>query len=155
MVSRLGLAIAGVYLFIDHRVREAKRVKALAEAQLEQPAEVPGQAVVEETTEEPATGTKAYFMIKLAGEFDEEGWVVVQRELEAIPEVKYVEPVGRAGEFLVTVEAPIRVILVADKIMPKEWVERVRYVTIEEAQALRQAKVTTAEPIKELAQTVC
>ena len=138
----IGFAIAGVYLFVDRRVRRTKRVGALAEAQLEQPAEVPGEAVVEETTEEPAVGTKAYFLVKMAEGLDEERKVAAQREVEAIPEVKSVEPVSRAGELLVTVEAPIKVILVAHKVMAKGWVERLRYVTIEEAQALTRAKVT-------------
>jgi len=138
----IGFAIVGVYLFIDQRVRRTKRARAMAEAQLEQPAEVPGKAVIEETTEEPVAGTTAYFLIEVAEGFDEERCVKALRELGAIPEVKSVEPVGRVGELLVTVEAPIKVILVANKIMAKEWVERLRYVTIEEAQALTQAKVT-------------
>jgi len=53
----IGLAIAGVFLFSDRRVRRSKRARALAEAQLEQPAEVPGEAVVEETTKEPTSVT--------------------------------------------------------------------------------------------------
>ena len=55
----IGLAIAGVFLFSDRRVRRSKRARALAEAeaQLKQPGEVPSEAVVEETTKEPTSVT--------------------------------------------------------------------------------------------------
>ena len=133
----VGFAIAGVYLFVARRVRQAKHAEATVEAQLEQP----GEAVPEEMTKEAAAGTRAYFEVRLMEGFDEAGCVEAERELEAIPEVKYVEPVGGRGHLLVTVEAPIRVVLVAHKIMAKGWVERLRYATVEEAQVLRQGKV--------------
>jgi len=51
----IGFAIAGVFLFSDRRVRRDERVRAMAEAeaQLERPAEVPGEAVAGETTKKP------------------------------------------------------------------------------------------------------
>ena len=51
----IGFAIAGMYILSDRRVRRAERVKALEEAAgilVEQPAEVQGEAAVEEPANE-------------------------------------------------------------------------------------------------------
>jgi len=78
--------------------------------------------------------TKAYFMIKVAEEFCTDGYQEIIGELKALPEVKNVEPVRGRYNLLVEVEAPIRVIMVAHKIMPMKWVERLNILTVEPVQ---------------------
>ena len=75
-------------------------------------------------------GTKAYFMISVADEFYQNGCEKAVRDLEAMPEVKAIEPVRGAFDLLVLVEAPVRVIVVANKIMAKEWVKRLNVLTV-------------------------
>lgn len=69
-------------------------------------------------------GIKAYFMINMAEKFNEDGYYLnVMRELEAMPEVEEVKPVSGVCDLLVKVDAPIRMILVANKIRAKKWVK--------------------------------
>lgn len=72
---------------------------------------------------------KAYFLINVAEKF---GRQEVMRDLQAMPEVKSVEAVRDVDDLLVRVEAPIGVILVANKIMAKEWVKRLHVVVEDE-----------------------
>ena len=77
-------------------------------------------------------GTKAYFMIDVVDKIHEEGRCAeAMRELEAIPEVETVEPVSGTCDFMVKAEVPIRAILVANKIRAKEWVKRLRILSVE------------------------
>jgi hypothetical protein len=78
--------------------------------------------------------TKAYFTIKVAEEFCTHGYQEIIRELKTLPEVKNVEPVRGRYNLLVEVEAPIRVIMVAHKILPMKWVERLNIMTVEPVQ---------------------
>jgi len=60
-------------------------------------------------------GTKAYFMINMDKKFSDDSYYLdAIRELEAIPEVESVNPVSGVCDLLVKVDAPIRVILVAN-----------------------------------------
>lgn len=94
--------------------------------------------------------TKAYFMVNVADGFSKERRVKAQRELEAMPEVQSVEWVSGTCDLLVTVEAPIRVIFVAHKIMAKEWVKRLRYAKIEELETTRHPKLAVWDLLKGL-----
>ncbi len=76
-------------------------------------------------------GTKAYFLVTVAEEFLLGGCERAVRELEAMPEVIAVEPASGACDLFVQVDAPIRVILVANKILAKEWVKRLRILTVQ------------------------
>ena len=78
--------------------------------------------------------TKAYFTIKVAEEFRTDGYQEIIKELKTLPEVKNVEPVRGRYNLLVEVEAPIRVIMVAHKILPMKWVERLNILTVEPVQ---------------------
>jgi hypothetical protein len=79
-------------------------------------------------------GAKAYFMIDMDKKFCEDScYLDAIRELEAIPEVEIVSPVSGACDLLVKVDAPIRVILVADKIRTKKWVKDFHILNIEPA----------------------
>ena len=77
---------------------------------------------------------KAYFMIKIKAIDGGDGYTKALRELEAMPEVEAVEPVSGEYDLVARVEAPIRVILVANKIMDKEWVEGLHILKIQPAE---------------------
>lgn len=77
-------------------------------------------------------GTKAYFMINMDKRFSEDGYYVdAIRELEAMPEVESVEAVSGTYDLVATVDAPIRVVLVANKVLEKEWVKRLHVLQAE------------------------
>jgi len=78
--------------------------------------------------------TKAYFMVNVAEKSCQDGYQGIFRDLEAIPEVKAVERVSGACDLLVKVEAPIRMIFVANKLMAKEWVKRLYVLKVEPIQ---------------------
>jgi len=78
--------------------------------------------------------TKAYFMVNVAEKFWQEGYPRIFRDLEAIPEVKAIERVNGACDLLIKVEAPIRMIFVANKLMAKEWVKRLHVLHVEPIQ---------------------
>ena len=75
--------------------------------------------------------TKAYFMVSVAEKFCQDGYQGILRDLEAIPEVKSVERVSGACDLLVKIEAPIRMIFVANKLMAKNWVKRLYVLNVE------------------------
>lgn len=76
-------------------------------------------------------GTMAYFMVNVEKKFYQNGYQDMLRDLEAIPEVKAVERVSGACDLLVKVDAPIRMIFVANKLMAKEWVKRLYVLKVE------------------------
>lgn len=76
-------------------------------------------------------GTMAYFMVNVDKKSCQNGYQDMLRDLEAIPEVKAVERVSGACDLLVKVDAPIRMIFVANKLMAKEWVKRLYVLKVE------------------------
>ena len=80
-------------------------------------------------------GNKAYFMIEMGRKCcDEDCYLDAVRELEAMPEVEAVKPVSGVCDLLVKVDAPTRVIFIANKIRAKKWVKGFRILNIELAQ---------------------
>ncbi len=65
--------------------------------------------------------TKAYIMIHLDKKVDEDGCLRAIEELQAMPEVDTVERVDGFCDLVVTVDAPQRVIFVANRIRTTEW----------------------------------
>ena len=91
-------------------------------------------------------GTKAYFMINMEKRFSHDShYLDALRELEAMPEVVAVKPVSGVCDLLVTVDAPIRVILVANKIQAKKWVKSLHILKVEEAQPIEAPKLAERE----------
>ncbi len=90
---------------------------------------------------------KVYFMINVAEEFhqDDEDYQDKLRELEAIPEVKSVEPVSGVYDLVVQAEAPVRAIFVANKILPKKWVKRLIILRVEPPQLHKNFRRTVEE----------
>jgi len=94
-------------------------------------------------------GTKAYFMVNMEKKFNEDGYYLdALRELEAMPEVESVETVSGVCDLLVKVDAPIRVIFVANKIRTKEWVKSFHVLNVEPAQPTEAPKSAEQELLK-------
>ncbi len=94
-------------------------------------------------------GTKAYFMINLDKRFNVDGYYLnAVRELEAIPEVVAVKPVSGVCDLLVTVDAPIRVVLVANKIQAKKWVKGLYVLKVEPSEAKEVSEVAAPDLAK-------
>ena len=95
-------------------------------------------------------GTKAYFMVNMDKKFSEDAYYLnAVQELQAMPEVESVEPVSGVCDLLVKVDAPIRVILVANKIATKKWVKSLHVLKIEYPETTEASKSATPEPVKE------
>ena len=92
--------------------------------------------------------TKAYFMVNVVEKFCQDGYQGIFRDLETIPEVKAVERVSGACDLLVKVEAPIRMIFVANKLMAKEWVKRLYVLKVEPIQPEEYQGLSIDELIK-------
>jgi len=92
--------------------------------------------------------TKAYFMINVAEKFCQNGYPDILRDLETIPEVKAVERISGACDLLVKVEAPIRMIFVANKLLAKEWVKRLHVLYVEPIQPDEYQGLSVDELIK-------
>ena len=93
--------------------------------------------------------TKAYFMIWVKEEFCRGGQIEgIVAELKAIPEVKCVEQIDGACDLLVEIEAPIRVIFVANKVRVKEWVKDFRMFKVEPLPAIRHRKLALRDILK-------
>jgi len=95
--------------------------------------------------------TKAYFLINVAKEFCQcqNDYQKAIEELKAIPEVKSVEPVFGTCDLIVQVEAPIRAVFVADKIVPKEWVKRLVVLKVQPFQFDGLYRTSTRELLKD------
>jgi len=92
--------------------------------------------------------TKAYFMINVAEKSCQNGYQDILRDLETVAEVKAVERVSGGCDLLVEVEAPIRMIFVANKLLAKEWVKRLHVLKVEPIQPEEYRGLTTDELIK-------
>ena len=75
--------------------------------------------------------TKAYFMINVAEGSCQDGYQGILKDLEVIPEVKAVERVRGTCDLLVKVDAPIRMLFVANKLLAKEWVKHLHVLHVE------------------------
>ena len=95
-------------------------------------------------------GTKAYLMVDLDKKFSVDGYYLnAVSELETMPEVEAVESVSGMCDLLVKVDAPIRVIFVANKIRAKKWVKNLRILRVEPSEAKEPEKLTVAELVGE------
>jgi len=93
--------------------------------------------------------TKAYLMVNLRERFSDNGhYLNVLRDLAAMPEVESVEPVSGVCDLLVKVEAPVRVVFVANKILAKEWAKGLKILRLEPIGISEATKLSEAELVK-------
>jgi len=94
-------------------------------------------------------GTKAYFMVNLDKKLSEDGYYLdALRELEAMPEVESVEPVSGVCDLLVKVDAPVRMIFVANKIQGMKWVRSLHVLKVEYTESTEAPKSAAPELLK-------
>jgi uncharacterized protein with GYD domain len=68
-------------------------------------------------------GLRAYLMIDVADEMEQQEFVQALRELEEMEGVDFVDPVIGSCDMVVMVDAPTTVEALADKIKAKGWVK--------------------------------
>ncbi|AEG61409.1 hypothetical protein [Desulforamulus ruminis] len=68
-------------------------------------------------------GTRAYFLVNVVDEVNQQEFVRILRELEEMLEVDFVDPVVGEWDMVVMIEAPITVEAVARKIKEQAWVK--------------------------------
>ena len=91
-------------------------------------------------------GTKAYFMINMEKRFSDDGYYQdAIGELEAMPEVETVKPVSGVCDLMVKINAPIRVVMVANKILAKKWVKDLHVLNVESVGPAETAKSVAPE----------
>jgi len=99
--------------------------------------------------EESVLATKAYLMIRIKKELAQYGQKEdLLAELEAIPEVKYIEQVDGACDLLVQIEAPIRAIFPALKVKALDLVEHVSMLKVEPFSVMEYLKPTIPGIVK-------
>jgi hypothetical protein len=85
------------------------------------------------TKEVRRMATKAYFLIRTNAEAAPRGYPECMRELEAMPEVEFVEPVRGPYDLLAALEAPATALsLLVDRVMANTWVECVHVLRADE-----------------------
>lgn len=93
--------------------------------------------------------TKAYLMIDMEKKYCNDGYYPnVLKELAAMPEVETVEPVSGICDLFVKVDAPIRVVFVANKIRAREWVKNIRILRVEPLETAETSKQAEPETLK-------
>ncbi len=75
-------------------------------------------------------GTRAYLLVNLVDEVDQQQFVKILRELEDTLEVDFVDPVIGSWDIVIMIEAPVTVAAVAKKIEDKPWVKEMQTLTI-------------------------
>jgi hypothetical protein len=95
-------------------------------------------------------GTRAYFMINVGIDVSKSGYLGDPvKELEEMSEVVAVEPVFGMYDLMVEVNAPVRVIHMANKVMEKGWVKRLhilRTVATEPEEMAKRVTIAGAGP---------
>jgi uncharacterized protein YjgD (DUF1641 family) len=75
-------------------------------------------------------GMRAYLMVNVAEEVNEQGFAEILRELEGMTEVDFVDPVVGNWDIVIMIEAPITVEAVAKKIEEQPWVKELKTLKI-------------------------
>lgn len=68
-------------------------------------------------------GLRAYLMIDVTDEMEQQQYIKALRTLEEMPGVDFVDPVIGSHDIIAMVDAPVTVEAVASKIREKEWVK--------------------------------
>ena len=75
-------------------------------------------------------GTRAYLLVNVADEVNQQEFVSILRELEDTIEVDFVDPVVGNWDIVIMIEAPITVEAVARKIEALPWVKELQTLKI-------------------------
>lgn len=75
-------------------------------------------------------GLRAYFLVDVVDEMEQQEFIEVLRELEEMPEVDFVEPVIGLHDMVVMVDAPVTVEAIASKVSSKNGVKAVEIIKV-------------------------
>lgn len=68
-------------------------------------------------------GLRAYLLVNVVDEMEQQEFISVLRQLEGMPGVDFVDPVIGSHDMVVMVDAPVTVEALASKIREKSWVK--------------------------------
>lgn len=68
-------------------------------------------------------GLRAYLMVDVADNMEQQDFVKTLRQLEEMPGVDFVDPVIGSRDLVIMVDAPVTVEAIASKIRDKSWVK--------------------------------
>ena len=68
-------------------------------------------------------GLRAYLLVDVADEMEQQEFIKVLRQLEEMPGVDFVDPVIGSRDLIIMVDAPVTVEAIASKIRDKSWVK--------------------------------
>ena len=68
-------------------------------------------------------GLRAYLMVDVADNMEQQEFVKTLRQLEEMPGVDFVDPVIGSRDLVIMVDAPVTVEAIASKIRGKSWVK--------------------------------
>jgi len=75
-------------------------------------------------------GLRAYLLVDVVDEMEQQEFIEVLRELEEMPEVDFVEPVIGLHDMVVMVDAPVTVEAIANKVSSKNGVKAVEILKV-------------------------
>jgi len=75
-------------------------------------------------------GLRAYLLVDVVDEMEQQEFIEVLRELEEMPEVDFVEPVIGLHDMVVMVDAPVTVEAIANKVSSKNGVKAVEIIKV-------------------------
>ena len=75
-------------------------------------------------------GLRAYLMVDVVDDMEQQDFTKVLRELEETPGVDFVDPVIGSCDMVLMVDAPVTVEATANKIRAKSWVKNVEILRI-------------------------
>jgi hypothetical protein len=76
--------------------------------------------------------TSGYLLIRASEAVRHNGYLKALEDLQALPEVQYIEPVSGLYDCVARVEVPIRLIFLVHKVMARSWVERVHVLRVDQ-----------------------
>ena len=75
-------------------------------------------------------GLRAYLLVDVADEIEQQEFVKVLRQLEEMPGVDFVDPVIGSRDMVIMVDAPVTVEALANKIREMSWVKNMEILRI-------------------------
>ena len=75
-------------------------------------------------------GVRAYLLVEVTDDMEQQDFISTLRELEEIPGVDFVDPVIGTVDMLIMIDAPVTVEAVASKIRAQKWVKKLEILRI-------------------------
>ena len=75
-------------------------------------------------------GLRAYLLVDVADETEQQQFIAALRELEETPGVDFVDPVIGSHDMVIMVDAPVTVEALVNKIQTKNWIKNIEILRI-------------------------